>query len=139
MTAPGTLRVLIVNDLAPAPGSGAEIHIARLADALSSEGHEVRFFAGERTHRGAAKVFDLWDPGARTALRLEAAGFRPHVVHFHNVTRELSGSVFGAVRGAARVLTVHDPRILGRPDGPTGAPLDAQPLRAIKNAKAGME
>lgn len=131
--------MLLVNDLAPAPGSGAEIHIARLGEALEGERHEVRFFAGERTHRGAGKVFDLWDPGARTALRLEAAGFRPDVVHFHNVTRELSASVFGAVRDAARVLTVHDPRILGRPDGPAGAPLDAQPLRAIKTAKAAME
>lgn len=115
------------------------MHIARLAGALRDAGHDVRLFAGTHRHEGLCKVFDIWDPMARRALRRVAEEFRADVVHYHNVTRELSGSVLGAVAGAARVLTIHDPRILGAPDGPAGAPIDAAPLRAAKMATARLE
>jgi glycosyltransferase involved in cell wall biosynthesis len=41
---------------------------------------------------------------------------QPDVVHFHNVARELSGSVLGAVPGVAKVMTFHDHHLLGSPD-----------------------
>lgn len=139
MNPSSNFRILIVNDHAPALGSGAEVHISRLAEALRAEGQEVRLFAGTHRHRGIRKALDVWDPLARRALRRAAEEFRPDVVHYHNVTRELSASVLGAVPDAARVLTVHDPRILGVPDGPSDAPVDAQPIRTAKMAKAGLE
>lgn len=129
----------MVNDRSLVGGAGAEIHLSRLADALRAGGHEVRLFAGDVIHQGAARLLDVWDPEARRSLREIAAAFRPDVVHFHNVTRELSGSVLGAVPQAACVLTIHDQRILGVPDGSAGAPTDPQPLRAVKMAKARLE
>lgn len=111
MEGSSNFRILIVYDHAPAPGSGAEVHLAQLADGLRAEGHEVRFFVGTHRHTGVGKLLDIWNPLARRSLRLEAETFRPDIVHYHNVTGELSGSVFGTVPEAARVLTVHDPRI----------------------------
>jgi glycosyltransferase involved in cell wall biosynthesis len=139
MNPSSSFRILIVNDHAPAPGSGAEVHIARLAEALRAQGQEVRLFAGTHRHHGIRKALDVWDPLARRALRRAAEEFGPDIVHYHNVTRELSASVLSAVPDAARVLTVHDPRILGVPDGPAGAPIDAPPIRTAKMAKARLE
>jgi len=130
------LRILFVNDRSPVGGSGAEIHLARLADALRAAGHEVRLFAGNVVHSGVGRVLDVWDPGARRRLRALVESFRPDVVHYHNVTRELSGSVLGVAGSAARVLTIHDPRILGVPDGPAGAPIDPQPLRVATRSRS---
>ena len=125
------MRVLLVNDRPLAPGSGTEVHMIRLRDALVQAGHEVAAFAGEVEHHGPAKPLDVWDPVARRKLVRVAADFRPDVVHHHNVVRELSASVLGAPRGTATVLTVHDHRLLHADEGvPMG-----RPLRLAKEAK----
>lgn len=117
----GGVRVLLVNDLAPGPGSGAEVHLARLAAALREAGDEVAVFAGEVVHRGAGRVLDVWDPRARRRLAALAERFRPDVVHHHNILRELSVSVATAVPGAASVHSVHDWRLLRAHEGAPGA------------------
>ncbi|MGH2795245.1 MAG: glycosyltransferase [Actinomycetota bacterium] len=134
-----SLRILMVNDRALESGAGAEAHIARLTDGLRSAGHDVEVFAGARLHTGIGKGLDVWDPIARRALKRRAESFRPHVIHYHNVTRELSGSVFGAVAAAARVLTIHDHRLLGISDDPPGAAIDVALVRAAKMTKARLE
>jgi glycosyltransferase involved in cell wall biosynthesis len=127
------VRVLLVNDLPPGPGSGVEVHLARLADGLRAAGDDVELFAGEIVHRGAARVLDVWDPGARRKLAARAATFRPDVVHHHHVVRELSASVLGVPPGVPQVLTVHDFRLLGDGDASVG------PARAAKRAKARLD
>jgi glycosyltransferase involved in cell wall biosynthesis len=133
------MRVLLVNDYAPGEGGGTEVHLQLLADGLRESGDDVELFAGSVRHRGVARALDLWDPSARRALRRLSEEFAPDVVHYHHVVRELSASVFGAPRGVARVLTLHDLRLLGRPEGPEGAPVDSLPMRSAKMAKASFE
>jgi glycosyltransferase involved in cell wall biosynthesis len=94
------------------------VHVGRLAAALEGQGHVVDVFAAPRARRGIEKALDVWDPVARHRLLQHSARFRPDVVHYHNVLRELSVSVVGAVHGAAHVLTVHDYRILDVHEGP---------------------
>jgi len=122
------VRVLIVNDVAIDAGWGAEAHIARLVRGLVAAGDEVDVFAGEVTHDGARKVLDVWDPFARRALRARGERFRPDVVHYHNVLRELSVSVLGVPAGVPGVLTVHEHRLLGVLDNPLRTPRDALKL-----------
>jgi glycosyltransferase involved in cell wall biosynthesis len=128
------VRVLLVNDRSPGPGSGVEVHVARLAAALRAAGDDVEVFAGQHIHRGAGKVLDVWDPWARAALRRTAQQFRPDVVHHHNVLRELSVSVLGVPRGAATVLSVHDWRLVRAHEGPE-ADRRRSPMLLAKQAK----
>jgi glycosyltransferase involved in cell wall biosynthesis len=112
------MRVLLVNDLPPAPGSGAEMHLLRLGDALKVAGEAVGYFAGEVRHRGAARLLDLWDPFAQRKLAQRVETFRPDVIHFHNVLSDLSPAVLGASASTASVLSVHDMRLVGLRVGP---------------------
>lgn len=131
------MRVLMVNDYPVERGWGAERHIERLIDGLRGVGDEVSVFTARAPHRGAGRVFDLWDPGARRRLHQEIARWRPDVVNYHNVQRELSASVFDAGPRLARVLSVHDHRLFGVPEGRgTGA---GGTTTALKRAKAVFE
>jgi glycosyltransferase involved in cell wall biosynthesis len=114
------MRVLLVNDLPLDAGWGAEVYVSRLARGLAEAGDDVELFTGSPRSPGMAKLLDLWDPFARRALGRTSRRFRPDVVHLHNVTRELSVSVLGVPAGVATVLTVHDARLFGIPDGPAG-------------------
>src|SRR3954469_7327249 len=115
------MRVLLVNDRAPGPGSGVEVHVARVARALEDAGDTVEVFAGEVIHDGVAKVLDVWDPSARRKLAERARRFRPDVVHHHNVVRDLSVSVLCVPPDAAQVLTVHDYRLVQAHEGSEGS------------------
>ena len=128
------MRVLLVNDRRPGAGSGVEVHLGLLADALDAAGDAVELFAGEIAHRGVAKVRDVWDPRARRALAARAARFRPDVVHHHNVVRELSASVLGVPPDAACVLSIHDVRLLTGAEG-VPPPVAALPVTLAKRAK----
>ncbi len=108
--------MLLVNDLAPGGSSGAEVHLALLVEGLRRAGDDVDVFS-RPARTGAARLADVWDPAARRALAARAREVRPDVVHAHNVVRELSVSVLGAVPDVPRVLTVHDGRLLGDADG----------------------
>jgi glycosyltransferase involved in cell wall biosynthesis len=129
------MRVLLVNDYPPGEGFGAEVHLGLLREGLAAAGDTVEAFWGA-PHAGWKRVLDLWDPTARRRLAQVSGRFRPDVIHFHNVMRELSPSVFTATDRAARVLSVHDHRILGVPDGPLGHPSDPPPLQLAKRIDA---
>lgn len=113
---PRVLRVLLVNDLAPGPTGGAEVHVGRLASALRSEGCIVELAVAQAPHVGWRRILDVWDPSSRRQLRRVVAEFRPDVVHYHNILNELSSSVVGL--GVPSVVTVHDPRLIGIRFGP---------------------
>jgi glycosyltransferase involved in cell wall biosynthesis len=91
---------------------GAEVYLERLIDAQRARGDEVELLCADEPRSGLARVRDLWDPSAHRRLREQVRAFRPDVVHFHNVARELSAAVLLPVP-AARVMTVHDMRWLG--------------------------
>src|SRR5437764_62132 len=103
------VRVLLVNDLPAGQGGGAEVHLQLLLDGLRSTGDEARVFSRPTRSR----LLDVWDRSARATLAREVVAFRPDVLHFHNVVRELSVAVLGAAPGIPRVVTVHDGRLLG--------------------------
>jgi len=111
------VRVLLVNDYAVTGGYGAEAYVRRLAAGLQEAGDDVAVWAGEVRHQGVGRWRDVWDPRARAELSRWIAAFQPDIVHFHNVVRECSPSVLTAGDKPA-VMTVHDHRILGVPDGP---------------------
>lgn len=133
------MRILLTNDLPPGPGSGVEVHLSRIIEGLRAAGDEVAVLAGEVTHRGAAKLLDLWDPRARALVARRARMFGADVVHHHNVIRELSVAVVGATPSMPTVVTVHDRRVLGGQPENRGAralvdryvkvPLDRRTLR----------
>ncbi|MEY2590247.1 MAG: hypothetical protein QOJ67_2231 [Acidimicrobiaceae bacterium] len=93
-----------------------EVHLRRLIDGLRAAGDDVELFTAAGERQGMAKLLDIWDPVARRRLAETARRPTPDVVHFHNIARELSASVLGAVRGAPKVMTFHDHRLLGAPD-----------------------
>jgi glycosyltransferase involved in cell wall biosynthesis len=128
------MRVLLVNDLPPAPGSGAEMHVLRLGEALKASGDAVEFFAGEVLHRGAAKLLDLWDPLARRKLEQRVETFRPDVIHFHNILNDLSPAILGSARGTPTVFSVHDMRLVGMRAGPQYGKLPG-PLTVARGLK----
>lgn len=107
------MRVLLVHDEPVERGYGAEAYVRRLAEGLRDAGDTVELMAGERQHRGAAKLLDIWDPVARRMVNARAEQFRPDVIHHHNIARELSASVLGAARGTPSVMTLHDRRLFG--------------------------
>jgi glycosyltransferase involved in cell wall biosynthesis len=107
------MRVLMVHDESIERGYGAESYVRRLVDGLRTAGDEVEVVAGEVHHEGAGRVRDVWDPAARQLVGERSQRFQPDVVHFHNITRELSASVLAATSGAPAVMTVHDLRLLG--------------------------
>lgn len=106
------MRVLHVNDRPEGHGGGAEVNLARLVAAQRAVGDEPHVLAGEVRHEGVRRALDLWDPAARRLLADRVARLQPDVVHLHNVVRELSPSVLGAVRDRPVVMTVHDMRLL---------------------------
>lgn len=107
------MRVLVVHDEPLESGYGAESYVRRLVSGLRTAGDAVEVLAGERRHRGASKLLDLWDPLARRLVTERARRFRPDVIHHHNIARELSASVLAAAPTVPAVMTVHDQRILG--------------------------
>jgi glycosyltransferase involved in cell wall biosynthesis len=109
------VRVLCVNDLAPGGASGAEVHLALLVEGLRAAGDEVECFSLP-LRSGMGRLSDVWSPAARTALEQAIRAFRPEVLHFHNVVRELSVAVLTAAPALPRVMTVHDGRLLGDAD-----------------------
>lgn len=106
-----TLRVLHVHDSPVGHGGGAEVLLARLVQAQRDAGDDPHLLAGEVAHAGPGRLLDLWDPQARRLVRRRAAAVGADVVHLHNVVRELSPSVIGAVGSIPVVMTVHDLRL----------------------------
>ena len=53
-----------------------------------------------------------WNPFAARRVRSLIASFQPDVMHAHNTFPLLSPSIFSAARGVARVLTLHNYRLV---------------------------
>lgn len=126
------MRVLCVNDRPPGGDSGAEVHLELLVDGLRAAGDNVEVFTGS-PRSGVGRLADTWDRSAREALAQRVGSFRPEVVHFHNVVRELSVAVVGAAPTIPTLMTFHDGRVLGDADGPSW------PLRWWQRRRGGWE
>jgi glycosyltransferase involved in cell wall biosynthesis len=125
------VRVLVVHDEPVERGYGAEAYVRRLVAGLTAAGDAVDVLAGARRHRRVSKVLDLWDPAARRLVADRARAFGADVVHFHNISRELSASVLGGV-DLPRVMTLHDRRLFGAREHPAYLP-----QRAVEAVGAG--
>ena len=60
----------------------------------------------------AGALMTPWNPFASRAMIEAMQRFKPHIVHAHNTFPMLSPSIFSAARGAGRVLTLHNYRLL---------------------------
>lgn len=121
------MRVLLVSEMYPPHIGGLQIHVATLADQLSSRGHivevatlsgsgeagsvpvhevasAVSFLRKEQHRHGAAFHPPLPDPLSVWSLHRLVSRFRPDVIHAHNWLAASSLSR----HGAKLVLTVHD-------------------------------
>lgn len=89
-------------------------------DLLERGGHEVETlerFSDTLISQGArgklaGALMTPWNPGAARAVAEAVSKFSPDVVHAHNTFPLFSPSIFSAVKGAARVLTLHNYRLL---------------------------
>lgn len=108
------LRVLLVNDMpADPPFGGAEVYLGRVAAALEANGDIVELHTRTRLRNVLSMPLTFWDPIERRSLRRHIHAFKPDVIHYNNVFRELSGAVLGAVPEIPTVMTVHDQRVIG--------------------------
>jgi glycosyltransferase involved in cell wall biosynthesis len=100
--------------------SGENLVFALERDLLRRNGHDVetlerfsdtlRLWGAAGAIAGAAMT--PWNPLAARAMAKAMTKFRPDVVHVHNTFPMISPSVFAAAKGAARVLTLHNYRLL---------------------------
>lgn len=131
------MKVLLVNKFL-FPKGGAERAVFDMAEILRSSGHEVAFLStahpeniqgdfvsefvrGANYHakhsfiesfRLAIRV--LWNREAEKKMEMLLDRFRPDIVHFHSIYRELSPSILRPVkkRGIPSVMTLHDYALL---------------------------
>jgi glycosyltransferase involved in cell wall biosynthesis len=127
------MRILQVNKFFYLKG-GSERYFFDLCDLLEDRGHEVGHFSMQHPRNRPSyqspyfvSSIDLNAPmnlidGARAALRILYSSeakrkigdlldtFKPDIVHFHNITRQISPSVVDAVRRRSipMVQTLHD-------------------------------
>lgn len=128
------MRILHVNKFLYRRG-GAEAHMDAVARLQAGAGHEVAFFGMDhpanpslpfadcfpsyvefdplpRTPWGKARTFGrmLHSTSARSGMAEVLDGFRPHVVHLHNIYHQLSPSILRPVaeRAIPAVMTLHD-------------------------------
>ncbi|QDU66849.1 glycosyltransferase [Engelhardtia mirabilis] len=114
------MRIVQVNSFAGKVG-GAEIYCHGLIDELRARGHDVAFFAGdpERSERSdrtcivqrpefdAARL--VHDPELEGTFTEFAGGFRPDLIHLHNVHHFPVGFLGAAARlGVPVMMTAHD-------------------------------
>jgi glycosyltransferase involved in cell wall biosynthesis len=133
------MRVLVMHDESIVGGYGAEAYVRRLVGGLRAARDEVDVIAGEIRHTGVGRVKDVWDPAARKLVAQRAERFRPDVIHFHNIARELSASVLRAAPDIPAVMTVHDFRLLGAHEHSAFSPrgrMERLVSRAVRKAAA---
>jgi glycosyltransferase involved in cell wall biosynthesis len=99
------VRILQVNDFRD--GGGAELVVAETVRLLREAGHEVELFTGEDVPGRLRPWSYVSNRRAVRALADRVRGFRPDVVHFHNVYHRLSPAVLG-VPAPRKILTAHD-------------------------------
>ncbi len=105
-------------------GSGApsgENRVFELeCDLLKQNGHQVETFERHSDvlrSRGRLGMIQgalatSWNPVSARAIKNQITQFRPDVVHAHNTFPMISPSIFAAARGCARVLTLHNYRLV---------------------------
>jgi glycosyltransferase involved in cell wall biosynthesis len=127
------VRILHVNKFLYRRG-GAEAYMLDLAELQRAAGHHVEFFAMRHPDNLPATYADafpsyvefetapptlgakaraagrlLWSTSAARGMADVVRGFRPDVVHLHNIYHQLSPSILRPVRGSApMVMTLHD-------------------------------
>lgn len=104
------MKVLLINDYGELIG-GAEQLVLATRTVLEEHGHSVRLYAPAHTALAAGRLFSIKH---YFAVKRMIQRFNPDIVHVHNVSRNVSPSVFVA---AARthvpvVMTLHDFQIV---------------------------
>lgn len=115
------MRVLLVhNHYGSAAPSGENVVFELERSMLERHGHEVETFEchsddiRKKGVRGTllGALSTPWNPIAARRVRSAVASFQPDVMHTHNTFPLLSPAIFSAARGVARVLTLHNYRLV---------------------------
>jgi glycosyltransferase involved in cell wall biosynthesis len=115
------MKVLLVHNHYGSQSPSGENRVFELErDMLIRNGHEIetveRFSDVLRARRviGAVRgaLMTPWNPLAAHAIEEVMRRFQPDIVHAHNTFPMLSPSIFPAARGAGRVLSLHNYRLV---------------------------
>lgn len=114
------MRILLAHNHYGSTAPSGENRVFEMErEMLVHHGHEVETFerhsdsirAQGKAGLVAGALATPWNPLVAREIRKKVAEFRPDVVHVHNTFPLLSPSIFAAVRGVARVLTLHNYRL----------------------------
>lgn len=115
------MRILLVHNHYGSGSPSGENRVFELErDMLRRNGHDVetleRFSDVLRDWGAAGSIAGAamtpWNPLAARAMSDAMRRFRPDIVHAHNTFPMISPSIFTAARGAGRVLTLHNYRLV---------------------------
>jgi len=115
------MRIMLVHNHYGSSAPSGENRVFQLErDLLERSGHEVNTlerFSDSLISKGLigklqGAVMTPWNPRAARDIFDAVRKFNPDVVHAHNTFPLLSPSVFSAAEGAARVLTLHNYRLV---------------------------
>lgn len=94
------MKILMCNDVMNIIG-GAEEHIRTLTTALQGQGHEVAWaIAHSDNHDYGVPIFP--------AIEIGIMGFRPDIVHLHNVYHDFAISAIKTIPQFPTVMSLHD-------------------------------
>lgn len=115
------MRILLAHNFYGSGAPSGENRVFELElDLLRRNGHEVATLVRHSDEirttgwLGVAKggIVTPWNPNSFRAMRKYVDSFKPDVIHVHNTFPLLSPAIFPAARGSARVLTLHNYRLL---------------------------
>lgn len=115
------MRILLAHNHYGSSAPSGENRVFELErDMLRRNGHDVETlerFSDVLRDWGAAgsvagAIMTPWNPFAARAMAEAMRRFRPDIVHAHNTFPMISPSIFAAARGAGRVLTLHNYRLV---------------------------
>jgi glycosyltransferase involved in cell wall biosynthesis len=115
------VKILLVHNHYGSGAPSGENRVFELErDLLRRNGHEVETFERHsdtlrlQGKRGMVQgaLTTPWNPITAQAVKKTITLFRPDVVHAHNTFPMISPSIFAAAQGCARVLTLHNYRLV---------------------------
>lgn len=122
------MKILLVHNHYGSDTPSGENRVFELErDLLAKNGHQVETFeyhSDSLRKKGAWGLIEgaaltPWNPFSAQKLKERIKCFQPSIVHAHNTFPIISPSVFSAAKGTARVLTLHNYRLVC----PAGIPM----------------
>jgi len=109
------MKILLVNDNQQRVG-GTEVYVESLAEHLSTQGHEVRFYYGSSSYSDSVRrrtflssyLNRIFSFKHLASFKKVVKDFHPDVIHLHNIFNEISPSILLGTGSVPVVMTLHD-------------------------------